>query len=195
MTRRSRRAGCSVLHRDATDSSSGCFGSSSARTSAATRTATRSSTSFRAAAPRRSRANRRHSHPARLRSSHAGRTGTSTMPTSSSFSRCSWPSRWRRRYDARGRRSRCRGDAGATAGRQFRLLSTPEVGCASVTQFVGYIPVGRAPDHFHTYDEVAYVLGGRRLAAHGGRIGGAAPGLLHPLPARMCTPSRTRAPA
>jgi mannose-6-phosphate isomerase-like protein (cupin superfamily) len=49
---------------------------------------------------------------------------------------------------------------GATAGRQFRLLATPEVGCASVTQFVGYIPIGRAPDHFHNYDEVVYVLEG-----------------------------------
>jgi quercetin dioxygenase-like cupin family protein len=49
---------------------------------------------------------------------------------------------------------------GATAGRAFRLLSTPEVGCVSVTQFVGYIPVGRAPDHFHNYDEVVYVLEG-----------------------------------
>lgn len=49
---------------------------------------------------------------------------------------------------------------GATAGRHFRLLATPEVGCASVTQFVGYIPVVRAPDHFHTYDEVVYVLEG-----------------------------------
>jgi mannose-6-phosphate isomerase-like protein (cupin superfamily) len=50
---------------------------------------------------------------------------------------------------------------GATSGRQFRLLATPEVGCASITQFVGYIPVGRAPDHFHTYDEVVYVLEGQ----------------------------------
>jgi mannose-6-phosphate isomerase-like protein (cupin superfamily) len=44
----------------------------------------------------------------------------------------------------------------ATAGRMFRLLAP----CASVTQFVGYIPVGRAPDHFHKYDEVVYVLEG-----------------------------------
>jgi mannose-6-phosphate isomerase-like protein (cupin superfamily) len=44
----------------------------------------------------------------------------------------------------------------ATAGRMFRLLAP----CTSVTQFVGYIPVGRAPDHFHTYDEVVYVLDG-----------------------------------
>ena len=54
-----------------------------------------------------------------------------------------------------------RGDA--TAGRMFRLLATPELGCASVTQFVGYIPVGRAPDHFHRYDEVVYVLEGEGI--------------------------------
>jgi quercetin dioxygenase-like cupin family protein len=48
----------------------------------------------------------------------------------------------------------------ATAGRQFLLGATPEVGCASVTQFIGLVPPGRAPDHFHTYDEVIYVLEG-----------------------------------
>ena len=46
--------------------------------------------------------------------------------------------------------------AQATAGRMFRLLAP----CSSVTQFVGYIPVGRAPDHYHRYDEVVYVLQG-----------------------------------
>ncbi len=44
----------------------------------------------------------------------------------------------------------------ATAGRMFRLL----VPCPSATQFVGYIPPGRAPDHYHLYDEVVYVLQG-----------------------------------
>jgi mannose-6-phosphate isomerase-like protein (cupin superfamily) len=48
----------------------------------------------------------------------------------------------------------------ATAGREFRLLATPELGCRSVTQFVGTIPVVRAPDHFHKYEEVVYVLEG-----------------------------------
>jgi mannose-6-phosphate isomerase-like protein (cupin superfamily) len=48
----------------------------------------------------------------------------------------------------------------ATANREFRLVVTPEAGCPSSTQFVGYIPVGRAPDHFHTYDEVLYILSG-----------------------------------
>jgi mannose-6-phosphate isomerase-like protein (cupin superfamily) len=49
----------------------------------------------------------------------------------------------------------------ATAGRRFRLLARPDLGCTSATQFVGYIPVGRAPDHFHRYDEVVYVLDGQ----------------------------------
>ncbi len=48
----------------------------------------------------------------------------------------------------------------ATAGREFTLLAHPENGCESVTQFVGYIPPGRAPDHFHRYDEVVYILAG-----------------------------------
>ena len=48
----------------------------------------------------------------------------------------------------------------ATGAREFRLVTDPHVGCPSVTQFVGYIPPGRAPDHFHTYDEVIVVLEG-----------------------------------
>ncbi|HEY3577960.1 MAG TPA: cupin domain-containing protein [Gaiellaceae bacterium] len=56
----------------------------------------------------------------------------------------------------------------ATAGREFTLLAHPENGCESVTQFVGYIPVGRAPDHFHKYDEVVYVLAGQGAFHVGG---------------------------
>jgi mannose-6-phosphate isomerase-like protein (cupin superfamily) len=48
----------------------------------------------------------------------------------------------------------------ATAARQFTLGVNPAVGCASVTQFIGFVPPGRAPDHFHRYDEVLYVLAG-----------------------------------
>jgi mannose-6-phosphate isomerase-like protein (cupin superfamily) len=48
----------------------------------------------------------------------------------------------------------------ATAGREFTLLAHPETGCESVTQFVGYIPPGRAPDHNHRYDEVVYLHAG-----------------------------------
>ena len=52
----------------------------------------------------------------------------------------------------------------ATAGRMFQLLAGPDVGCASVTQFLGRIPVVRAPDHFHTLRR------GRVRAPRTGRI-------------------------
>ena len=70
------------------------------------------------------------------------------------------------------------GTGEATAGRQFRLLATPEIGCRSVTQFVGYIPVVRAPDHFHKYDEVVYVLEGEGKLHIAGET--APPTRLHP---------------
>jgi mannose-6-phosphate isomerase-like protein (cupin superfamily) len=50
--------------------------------------------------------------------------------------------------------------AAATAEREFRIVFDPSTGLRSATQFVGYIPAGRAPEHFHTYDEVIYVLDG-----------------------------------
>jgi mannose-6-phosphate isomerase-like protein (cupin superfamily) len=74
---------------------------------------------------------------------------------------------------------------GATAGREFRLLATPDVGCASVTQFVGYIPVGRAPDHFHTYDEVVYVLDGAGALHIDGETAPLHTGTCVHLPARL----------
>jgi mannose-6-phosphate isomerase-like protein (cupin superfamily) len=56
----------------------------------------------------------------------------------------------------------------ATAGRAFVLGATPDAGCNSATQFVGLIPPGRAPDHFHRYDEVIYVLDGEGVLEIGG---------------------------
>jgi mannose-6-phosphate isomerase-like protein (cupin superfamily) len=73
----------------------------------------------------------------------------------------------------------------ATAGREFRLLSTPELGCPSVTQFVGYIPVGRAPDHYHRYDEVGYVLAGEGAAHIGGETADLRAGSCFHLPAGL----------
>ena len=52
----------------------------------------------------------------------------------------------------------------ATAGRQF-VLGAP---CPSATQFIGLIPPGRAPDHFHYYDEVIYVREGEGYLDVGG---------------------------
>lgn len=48
-----------------------------------------------------------------------------------------------------------------TADRWYRVLVDDEVGSAQVTQFVGSIPPGRAPDHFHQYEEVLFILQGQ----------------------------------
>jgi mannose-6-phosphate isomerase-like protein (cupin superfamily) len=49
----------------------------------------------------------------------------------------------------------------ATSDREFRILLEPECGLSGATQFVGYIPTKRAPEHYHLYDEVIYVLDGQ----------------------------------
>jgi mannose-6-phosphate isomerase-like protein (cupin superfamily) len=48
----------------------------------------------------------------------------------------------------------------STADRWYRVLVDHEIGSEQVTQFVGSIPPGRAPDHFHTYEEVLFILKG-----------------------------------
>jgi quercetin dioxygenase-like cupin family protein len=73
----------------------------------------------------------------------------------------------------------------ATAGREFVLLARPERGCASATQFVGLIPPGRAPEHFHRYDEVVYVLAGEGALHVDGERAPLAPGTAIHLPARL----------
>ena len=47
-----------------------------------------------------------------------------------------------------------------TADRWYRVLVDDELGSTQVTQFVGSIPQGRAPDHFHNYEEVLFILRG-----------------------------------
>jgi mannose-6-phosphate isomerase-like protein (cupin superfamily) len=47
-----------------------------------------------------------------------------------------------------------------TADRWYRVLVDDKVGSTQVTQFVGSIPPGRAPDHFHNYEEVLLILRG-----------------------------------
>jgi len=73
----------------------------------------------------------------------------------------------------------------ATAGRQFVLGARPELGCASATQFIGLVPPGRAPDHFHTYDEVIYILEGDGELHIGGETAPLRPGSCVHLPARL----------
>lgn len=48
-----------------------------------------------------------------------------------------------------------------TADRWYRVLVDNEIGSKQVTQFVGSIPPGRAPDHFHEYEEVLFILSGQ----------------------------------
>jgi quercetin dioxygenase-like cupin family protein len=69
----------------------------------------------------------------------------------------------------------------ATAGRQFVL--GPE--CASATQFIGLIPPGRAPDHYHEYDEVIYVLEGEGVLEIDGEQAPLGPGTCVHLPRRL----------
>jgi mannose-6-phosphate isomerase-like protein (cupin superfamily) len=48
----------------------------------------------------------------------------------------------------------------ASGDREFSYLVDHEVGSRDVTQFLGVIAPGRAPDHSHVYDEVIYVIEG-----------------------------------
>jgi quercetin dioxygenase-like cupin family protein len=48
----------------------------------------------------------------------------------------------------------------ATGDRSFKLLITQDIGARKVTQFVGLIPPGRAPMHYHTYEEAIYIIEG-----------------------------------
>lgn len=73
----------------------------------------------------------------------------------------------------------------ATAGRSFLLAATPDCGCTSVTQFVGLIPPGRAPDHYHEYDEVIYVLQGEGVLEIDGEQAALRPGSCVHLPRRL----------
>ena len=72
----------------------------------------------------------------------------------------------------------------ATTRREFRIVADPASGLRSATQFVGYIPTDRAPDHFHTYDEVIYVLEGQGVMHAGSFERQVAPGTCIQLPAR-----------
>jgi mannose-6-phosphate isomerase-like protein (cupin superfamily) len=73
----------------------------------------------------------------------------------------------------------------ATAARQFALGVRAESGCPSVTQFIGFVPPGRAPDHFHKYDEVIYVLEGEGTLHIGGEEAPLGPGACVHLPATL----------
>jgi quercetin dioxygenase-like cupin family protein len=45
----------------------------------------------------------------------------------------------------------------ATGARSFQILLGPHNGSTRATLFAGYIPPGRAPWHYHLYDEIVWV--------------------------------------
>jgi quercetin dioxygenase-like cupin family protein len=51
----------------------------------------------------------------------------------------------------------------ATGARSFQVLHGPHNGSTRATMFVGYIPPGRAPWHYHLYDEIVWILGGEGM--------------------------------
>jgi mannose-6-phosphate isomerase-like protein (cupin superfamily) len=72
-----------------------------------------------------------------------------------------------------------------TADRWYRVLIDDTLGSAQVTQFVGGIPPGRAPDHFHEYEEVLCVLQGQGRMWAGGSNAPVGPGSCVFLPRRQ----------
>jgi mannose-6-phosphate isomerase-like protein (cupin superfamily) len=56
-----------------------------------------------------------------------------------------------------------REDIRAGQDRLFRYLVYTDVGCQQITQFVGWIPPGKAPVHYHTYEEGIFILEGHGI--------------------------------
>jgi len=70
----------------------------------------------------------------------------------------------------------------ASPNREFRYLVNQDAGCLDITQFVGIIPPGGAPEHSHTYDEVVYILEGNGVYHIAGEDFALAPGTCLHLP-------------
>ena len=72
----------------------------------------------------------------------------------------------------------------ATGARSFQVLYGPHNGSTRATLFVGYIPPGKAPWHYHLYDEIVWVLRGEGRLYVGDAIEPLAPGSAFRLHAR-----------
>jgi mannose-6-phosphate isomerase-like protein (cupin superfamily) len=85
-------------------------------------------------------------------------------------------------------------EARPSGDRWYRVLLDERVGSKQVTQFVGAIPPGRAPDHFHEYEEVLCVLAGEGRMWAGEASTGIGPGSCVFLPRRQvhCTENTGR---
>jgi len=71
----------------------------------------------------------------------------------------------------------------ATGARSFQVLHGPANGSTRATAFVGYIPPGRAPWHYHLYDEIVWIVSGEgrlHLGTETETLGPGAAFRLHP---------------
>ena len=76
-------------------------------------------------------------------------------------------------------------EACPTGDRWYRMMVDAQMGSKQVTQFVGSIPPGRAPDHYHHYEEVLCVLRGEGTMWAGETSAPIAPGSCIFLPRRQ----------
>ena len=58
----------------------------------------------------------------------------------------------------------------ATGSRSFQILFGPHNGSRRATMFVGYVPPGRAPWHYHLYDEICWIWRGPGRYHLGGEV-------------------------
>jgi len=65
----------------------------------------------------------------------------------------------------------------ATGARSFQVLHGPHNGSTRATMFVGYIPPGKAPWHYHLYDEIVWVLRGQGRLHLGDEVEALVPGV------------------
>lgn len=72
----------------------------------------------------------------------------------------------------------------ATGRRSFQVLLGPENGCCRATLFVGVVPPGAAPWHFHQYDEIIYLLDGAGTYHQAGGAQSTRPGSAVRIPSR-----------
>lgn len=72
----------------------------------------------------------------------------------------------------------------ATGRRSFQILLGPENGCCRATMFVGVVPPGAAPWHFHQYDEIVYLLSGAASYHQAGGVQSMMPGSAVRIPPR-----------
>jgi mannose-6-phosphate isomerase-like protein (cupin superfamily) len=56
-----------------------------------------------------------------------------------------------------------REDIRAGQDRLFRYLVYTDLGCRQITQFAGWIPPGKAPVHYHPYEEGIFILEGHGI--------------------------------